>query len=115
MAVPGPREVRKVPSRTTAALLKRKMCIRDSLGPIFVKFGQMLSTRRDLLPDDIALELAKLQDQVPPFPGEQARAIIEKAYGQPLETVFDDFGFQPLASASIAQVHACLLYTSRCV
>jgi ubiquinone biosynthesis protein len=78
----------------------------EDLGPIFVKFGQMLSTRRDLLPDDIALELAKLQDRVPPFPGEQARAIIEKAYGQPLETIFDDFNFQPLASASIAQVHA---------
>ena len=85
----------------------------EDLGPIFVKFGQMLSTRRDLLPDDIALELAKLQDQVPPFPGEQARAIIEKAYGQPLETVFDDFGFQPLASASIAQVHAARLRGGR--
>ncbi|HRC71312.1 MAG TPA: ubiquinone biosynthesis regulatory protein kinase UbiB [Candidatus Competibacter sp.] len=85
----------------------------EDLGPIFVKFGQMLSTRRDLLPDDIALELAKLQDQVPPFPGEQARAIIEKAYGKPLETVFDDFGFQPLASASIAQVHAARLRGGR--
>ena len=63
----------------------------------------MLSTRRDLLPDDIALELAKLQDRVPPFPGEQARAIVEKAYGQPLETFFEEFSFQPLASASIAQ------------
>ena len=81
----------------------------EDLGPIFVKFGQMLSTRRDLLADDIALELTKLQDQVPPFPGDQARAIIEKAYGHPLELVFDHFSFEPLASASIAQVHAARL------
>lgn len=81
----------------------------EDLGPIFVKFGQMLSTRRDLLADDIALELTKLQDQVPPFPGDQARAIIEKAYGHPLEVVFDHFSFEPLASASIAQVHAARL------
>ena len=85
----------------------------EDLGPIFVKFGQMLSTRRDLLPDDIALELAKLQDQVPPFPGEQARAIIEKAYGQPLAAVFAEFESQPLASASIAQVHAARLLNGR--
>ena len=85
----------------------------EDLGPIFVKFGQMLSTRRDLLPDDIALELARLQDRVPPFPSAQARAIIEKAYGQPLETVFAEFGFEPLASASIAQVHAARLHNGR--
>jgi ubiquinone biosynthesis protein len=85
----------------------------EDLGPIFVKFGQMLSTRRDLLPDDIALELAWLQDRVPPFPGEQVRIIIEKAYGEPLETVFDDFNFQPLASASIAQVHIARLRNGR--
>ncbi len=85
----------------------------EDLGPIFVKFGQMLSTRRDLLPDDIALELAKLQDRVPPFPGEQARVIIERAYGHPLETFFDDFGFVPLASASIAQVHTARLRSGR--
>ncbi len=85
----------------------------EDLGPIFVKFGQMLSTRRDLLPDDIALELAKLQDQVPPFPSEQARAIIERAYGQPLAAVFAEFESQPLASASIAQVHAARLQNGR--
>lgn len=80
----------------------------ESLGPIFVKFGQVLSTRRDLLPEDIADELAKLQDKVPPFPGEQARAIIEKALGplgQSIAQVFESFETQPVASASVAQVH----------
>ncbi len=81
----------------------------EALGPIFVKFGQILSTRRDLLPDDIAAELTRLQDRVPPFPGEKARAIIEKAYGKPIEELFDHFEESPLASASIAQVHAARL------
>jgi ubiquinone biosynthesis protein len=78
----------------------------EDLGPVFIKFGQMLSTRRDLLADDIADELQKLQDAVPPFPGNQARDIIEKAFGQSVELLFDDFEEQCLASASIAQVHA---------
>ncbi len=81
----------------------------EDLGPIFVKFGQILSTRRDLLPDDIAEELALLQDRVPPFPGEQAIAILEKSYGKPLNEVFAEFNPQPLASASVAQVHAARL------
>ncbi|MEW8682952.1 MAG: ubiquinone biosynthesis regulatory protein kinase UbiB [Candidatus Thiodiazotropha endolucinida] len=81
----------------------------EDLGPIFVKFGQILSTRRDLLPDDLANELAKLQDRVPPFPGEKARAIIEKAYGQPIDELLEAFDEQPLASASIAQVHTAQL------
>ncbi|MBT8428769.1 MAG: ubiquinone biosynthesis regulatory protein kinase UbiB [Gammaproteobacteria bacterium] len=82
----------------------------EDLGPIYVKFGQILSTRRDLLPDDIALELAKLQDQVPPFSGEQARSIVEKALGEPVGKLFAEFDTQPLASASIAQVHAATLH-----
>lgn len=85
----------------------------EDLGPIFVKFGQTLSTRRDLLPDDIAVELAKLQDQVPPFPGRVAMAIVERAYGEPLGTVFSEFQEQPLASASIAQVHLARLLDGR--
>ncbi|HEX5125601.1 MAG TPA: ubiquinone biosynthesis regulatory protein kinase UbiB [Rhodocyclaceae bacterium] len=77
----------------------------ESLGPIFVKFGQMLSTRRDLLPPDLADELAKLQDQVPPFPTEQALARLQAEYGRPVEHVFRSFELTPIASASVAQVH----------
>jgi ubiquinone biosynthesis protein len=81
----------------------------EELGPIFVKFGQMLSTRRDLLPDDIAHELAKLQDRVPPFPGSEARTIVEKALEKPVGELFESFSEQPHASASIAQVHLARL------
>ena len=81
----------------------------EELGPIFVKFGQAVSTRRDLLPPDIADELAKLQDRVPPFPGATARALIERAYGQPLTRVFASFDETALAAASIAQVHPARL------
>lgn len=82
----------------------------EDLGPIFIKFGQILSTRRDLLPDDLAKELAKLQDRVPPFPGVQARSIIEKAYGHTVEKALQEFNETPLASASIAQVHTAKLH-----
>ncbi|RTZ74170.1 MAG: ubiquinone biosynthesis regulatory protein kinase UbiB [Gammaproteobacteria bacterium] len=82
----------------------------EELGPIYVKFGQILSTRRDLLPDEIAEELVKLQDEVPPFPGEQARLIIEEALGDKVGHVFARFDETPLASASIAQVHAATLH-----
>ena len=85
----------------------------EDLGPIYVKFGQILSTRRDLLPDDIAIELAKLQDQVPPFPGAQAKAIVEKSLGKPVEELFAEFDLTPLASASIAQVHAATMHDGR--
>ncbi len=81
----------------------------EELGPIFVKFGQNLSTRRDLLPPDIADELARLQDRVPPFPGVEAKAMVEKALGESVEEVFAAFDLTPLASASIAQVHAAQL------
>jgi len=81
----------------------------EELGPIFVKFGQAISTRRDLLPPDIADELAKLQDAVPPFPVEQAVAIIEGAYGESVDDVFERFDKEPLAAASIAQVHTAKL------
>ncbi len=79
------------------------------LGPIFVKFGQSLSTRPDLLPKDVAMELAQLQDRVPPFPSAEARAIIEGAYGKSVTEVFASFDSEPLAAASIAQVHTAIL------
>ena len=83
----------------------------EHLGPIFVKFGQVLSTRRDLLPSDIANELALLQDRVPPFPSEVAVATIERAFGRSVDEVFTRFDRQPVASASIAQVHFASLKT----
>jgi len=85
----------------------------ETLGPIFVKFGQMLSTRRDLIPNDIAEELAKLQDQVPPFSSKQAVAQLEIAYGKPLKEVFAQFDEKPIASASVAQVHFAILPDGR--
>ena len=81
----------------------------EDLGPIFVKFGQILSTRQDLLPDDIAAELALLQDRVAPFDGEHARRLVEQAFQQPIDRIFAAFDTRPLASASIAQVHAATL------
>lgn len=83
----------------------------EALGPIFVKFGQVLSTRRDLMPADIADELARLQDRVPPFDSQLALAEIEKAYGRPASEVFAEFDPVPVASASIAQVHFARLKT----
>ena len=85
----------------------------EGLGPIFVKFGQMLSTRRDLIPADIADELARLQDQVPPFPSAQAIALLEQAYRKPLLEVFQSFEDIPVASASVAQVHFAVLPDGR--
>jgi ubiquinone biosynthesis protein len=81
----------------------------EHLGPIFVKFGQVLSTRRDLLPPDIADELAFLQDRVPPFSSDVAVSTIERAFGRPLNDIFVEFTHKPVASASIAQVHFAVI------
>jgi ubiquinone biosynthesis protein len=85
----------------------------EALGPIFVKFGQMLSTRRDLLPMDIADELARLQDRVPPFSSEIVLATLQRVYGKPVETIFREFERTPVASASVAQVHLAILHDGR--
>ena len=82
----------------------------QDLGPVFVKLGQVISTRPDLLPEDLFEELVKLQDQVPPFPGAQAEAIVAEALGAPLATYFSEFQIDPVASASVAQVHLARLH-----
>jgi len=87
----------------------------EELGPVFVKFGQILSTRRDLLPDDMAEALQYLQDRVPPFPSDQAREIIEADLGGTVGDMFSEFERDPLASASVAQVHGARLHDGRAV
>jgi ubiquinone biosynthesis protein len=96
------------PRRQIAALPRgaRLRLALTELGPIWVKAGQVLSTRRDLIPADVADELVALQDQVPPFPGDVARVIVETSLGKPIGELYASFDETPLASASIAQVHA---------
>jgi len=96
------------PEATRGLRIRRSL---EDLGPIFIKFGQILSTRKDLLPEDIAIELAKLQDQVPPFADKLALEILEKMYQQSPHDVFAKFSPTPFASASIAQVHAATLHS----
>ena len=96
--------------RKTPRAVRIRKALED-LGPIFVKFGQILSTRQDLLPDDIAAELALLQDRVAPFDGDRACRQVEQAFQQPIAQIFAKFDTRPLASASIAQVHAATLNT----
>jgi len=98
---------------TSAPRAERLRRALEALGPIFVKFGQILSTRRDLMPADIADELAKLQDQVPPFPSIQAVALLERIYKKKLGEVFYSFDETPIASASVAQVHFAVLPDGR--
>ncbi len=98
---------------TSAPRAERLRLALENLGPLFVKFGQVLSTRRDLMPADIADELAKLQDHVPPFPSAQAVAILETVYKKKLSAVFRSFDEVPIASASVAQVHFAVLPDGR--
>ena len=104
----SPWRLYRAPDLPRGVRLRRAL---EELGPVFIKFGQMLSTRRDLLPEDIADELAKLQDNVPPFPEQQSIAIIEKALGKPVGELYATFDPTPMASASVAQVHAATLHS----
>jgi ubiquinone biosynthesis protein len=109
---PWIRSLRRIVSAGRNLRAPRGVRLREALehlGPIFVKFGQVMSTRRDLLAPDIADELARLQDRVPPFASAVAVAIVEKSFGRPLARIFDTFDLQPVASASIAQVHFATL------
>lgn len=89
----------------------REAC--EDLGPVFVKFGQLLSTRPDLLPPDVAAELNHLQDDVPPFPSEDFQRLVEEALGDSVDQLFAHFDREPLASASVAQVHAAVLHNGK--
>ena len=105
----APWRLNPIPKRVPRAKRLRLALVR--LGPIYIKFGQLLSTRKDLLDDELATELAKLQDNVPPFKQKTALSIIEKALGESVEHVFKEFDKKPLASASIAQVHSAKLHS----
>jgi len=98
------------PVEPRAVRLRRSL---EDLGPIFIKFGQLLSTRRDLIAEDLADELSRLQDNVPPFDAGDARAIVERALGKPVGELFASFDAAPLASASVAQVHGATLFDGR--
>jgi len=100
----------RAPDRPRAERLRLAL---EALGPVFVKFGQLLSVRRDVIPEDIADELAKLQDNVPPFPPEQVIATLDRAYGRPYTEVFRSLDTAPVASASVAQVHFARLPDGR--
>ncbi|MCB1692055.1 MAG: ubiquinone biosynthesis regulatory protein kinase UbiB [Pseudomonadales bacterium] len=102
--------VRLVPAPGTSPAASLRLTF-ESLGPIFIKFGQILSTRRDLFDEETANELQKLQDQVPPFPSHEARRVIESSLGESVDRLFNQFDVDPLASASVAQVHAAVLTT----
>jgi len=104
----SPWRLRGVPDMPRGERIRKAL---EDLGPVFIKFGQMLSTRRDLLPEDIADELAKLQDNVPPFPEVESIAIIETALGKPVSQLYAEFASTPMASASVAQVHAATLHS----
>lgn len=105
----GHAEVEDVTPDASVTDARRFRLMLEELGATFIKFGQMLSVRQDLFADDVITELAALQDRVPPFPGAEAQAIIEREFGQPLSALYVSFNEEPLAAASIGQVHAARL------
>jgi len=108
LAVFSPNYWLRKPSEPRGVRIRKTL---EELGPIYIKFGQALSTRKDILPDDIADELVKLQDKVPPFPNEQAIQVIEEQLGESVSEAFATFDATPLASASVAQVHTATLHS----
>jgi len=100
-------------NKIRAPRAERLRMVLEELGPIYIKFGQLLSTRRDMLPDDVAVEFTRLQDKVAPFPGHIAVQIIEAAFDKKITEIFLEFNPEPLASASIAQVHSAILKDGR--
>ncbi len=106
----APWRLKRAPDLSRGVRLRKAL---EELGPVFIKFGQMLSTRRDLLPPDIADELARLQDDVPPFPAAQSVAIVEDALGKPVTELYAEFNTEPMASASVAQVHSARLHNGQ--
>ncbi len=108
LAVFSPNYWLRKPSEPRGVRIRKTL---EDLGPIYIKFGQALSTRKDILPDDIADELVKLQDKVPPFSNDQARQVIEQQLGQTVSEAFAEFEPSPLASASVAQVHTATLHS----
>jgi len=106
LAIFSPNYWLRKPSEPRGVRIRKTL---EDLGPIYIKFGQALSTRKDILPDDIANELVKLQDKVPPFPNEHAIQVIEQQLGQKISDTFATFDHSPLASASVAQVHTATL------
>src|SRR5918999_246433 len=109
------RRLRRSPESVSLSLAERSRVIFEELGPTFIKFGQILSIRRDLLPDEYLQEFEKLQDAVPPFSYTEAARLIREEFGQDVKEVFAEFDPEPLASASIAQVHLARIKTGQAV